>query len=213
MVVNTARSILRARSMPGFFWGEAVHTAVYLLNRSPTAALDGLTPYQAWYGKKPPVHYLRVFGCVAYIKRLQPHPTKLEDHGQKVVFVGYEEGAKAYRFYDPATERVRVARDVVFDENAHWDWGSAAPDDSGPFTIEEEYELRRQPPASLTSPASGPFSHAATSSQPVPSTPPRTGSQTPPAFGAGASAAASTSREASSPATGAPIKQVESRRH
>jgi hypothetical protein len=45
MVVNTARSILRARSMPGFFWVEALHTAVYLLNRSPTAALDGFTPF------------------------------------------------------------------------------------------------------------------------------------------------------------------------
>ena len=121
MVVNTARSILRARSMPGFFWGEAVHTAVYLLNRSPTAALDGLTPFQAWYGKKPPVHFLRVFGCVAFIKHLRPHPTKLEDRGRKVVFIGYEAGAKAYRFYDPGTERVRVTRDVVFDENARWD--------------------------------------------------------------------------------------------
>jgi len=44
MVVNTARSILRARGMPGYFWGEAVHTAVFLLNRSPTSALDGMTP-------------------------------------------------------------------------------------------------------------------------------------------------------------------------
>ena len=109
MVVNTARSILRARSMPDFFWGEAVHTAVYLLNRSPTAALDGLTPFQAWYGKKPPVHFLRVFGCVAFIKHLRPHPTKLEDRGRKVVFIGYEAGAKAYRFYDPITERVHVS--------------------------------------------------------------------------------------------------------
>jgi transposase InsO family protein len=32
MVVNTARSILHARGMPGHFWGEAVHTAVFLLN-------------------------------------------------------------------------------------------------------------------------------------------------------------------------------------
>jgi hypothetical protein len=51
--------------MPSFFRGEAVHTAMYLLNQSPMAALDGLTPYQAWYGKKPSVHFLRVFGCVA----------------------------------------------------------------------------------------------------------------------------------------------------
>jgi hypothetical protein len=121
MVVNTAQSILCAQSMPGIFWGEAVHTAVYLLNWSPAAALDGLTPYQAWYGKKPPVHFLRVFGCVVYVNRLRRHLSKLEDHGQKVVLIGYKEGVKAYHFYVPATERVRVARDVMFDENAGWD--------------------------------------------------------------------------------------------
>jgi hypothetical protein len=36
--------------MPDFFRGEAVHTTVYLLNRLPTAALNGLTLFQAWYG-------------------------------------------------------------------------------------------------------------------------------------------------------------------
>lgn len=60
-----------------------MHTAVYLLNRSPMTTLDGMTLYQAWYGKKLPVHFLRVFGCIAFIKRLHPHPSKLEDHGRR----------------------------------------------------------------------------------------------------------------------------------
>jgi transposase InsO family protein len=47
MVVGTARSILRARNMPGHFWGEAVHIAVFLLKRAPTGALDGITPFEA----------------------------------------------------------------------------------------------------------------------------------------------------------------------
>jgi len=54
--------------MPGRFWGEAVMTAVYLLNRSPTRSLDGKTPYEAWYNKKPTVYHFCVFGYVAYIK-------------------------------------------------------------------------------------------------------------------------------------------------
>jgi hypothetical protein len=32
------------------------------------------------------------------------------------VFIGYAEGAKAYRIYDLVSQRVRVIRDVVFDE-------------------------------------------------------------------------------------------------
>jgi hypothetical protein len=102
MIVNTTRSILRVWSMPGYFWGEAVHTAVFLLNRAPTSALDGLTPYQAWYKKKPHVHFLKVFGCVAYIKNLRPHLSKLDDRRQKVVFIGYQDGSKAYHFYNPS---------------------------------------------------------------------------------------------------------------
>ena len=120
-VVAMARSILRARGVPGHLWGEAVHTAVFLLNRAPTSALDGKTPYQAWYGKKPSVHFLRVFGCVAYIKNVRPHLGKLDDRGCKVVFIGYQDGAKAYHFYDPVAERVHVSRDVVFNEGACWD--------------------------------------------------------------------------------------------
>ena len=43
-------------------------TAVYIINRSPTKALDGMTPYEAWHGRKPAVSHLRVFGCLAFAK-------------------------------------------------------------------------------------------------------------------------------------------------
>ena len=83
--------------------------------------LDEKTSYQAWDRKKPPMHFLKVFRCVAYIKRLHLHLTKLDDHGQKVVFIGYEGRSKAYHFYDPTMEHVHISRDVVFDESARWD--------------------------------------------------------------------------------------------
>lgn len=35
-----------------------------------------------------------------------------------MIFVGYESGSKAWRFFDPSTGRVTVSRDVVFDEAA-----------------------------------------------------------------------------------------------
>ena len=101
--------------MPTIYWGEAVMTAVHLLNRSPTRALDGKTPYGAGHGRKPAVSYLRVFGCLAFIKELN-HIGKLGDRSSPGVFIGYAEGAKAYHVLDPATRRVHVARDVVFDE-------------------------------------------------------------------------------------------------
>jgi hypothetical protein len=145
------------------------------------------------------MHFLRVFGCVAYIKHLRPHPTKLEDHGRKVVFIGYEEGAKAYRFYDPTTEHVRVTRDVVFNENACWDWGSTTPSDSLVlFTVEEEYELCRQAP---TSSVLGSPLHAMGPSPPLSGTPSRTGGAMPAASRAGSPVLGSTLRQDSTRVT------------
>jgi hypothetical protein len=43
------------------------------------------------------------------------------------VFIGYAEGEKAYRILDPATQHVKVARDVVFDEGYGWDWSKLDP--------------------------------------------------------------------------------------
>ena len=117
-IVGMARSMMKAKAMPAEFWGEAVSTAVFILNRSPTKALKGMTPYQAWYGRKPNVSYLRTFGCIGHVKTVKPGLGKLEDRSTKMVFLGYEDGTKAYRLYDPARGKVVVSRDVVFDEAA-----------------------------------------------------------------------------------------------
>ena len=49
------------------FWAEAVDTARYLINRSPSSALEDKTPQEVWTGKKPSLSHLRVFGCDAYV--------------------------------------------------------------------------------------------------------------------------------------------------
>ena len=67
-VVGMARSMLKAKGMPGWLWGEAVAMVVFILNRSPTRSVEGKTPYEVWYGAKPSVHFFRVFGCVAHVK-------------------------------------------------------------------------------------------------------------------------------------------------
>jgi hypothetical protein len=47
-----------------------VVTTVYILNRSPTKALNEMTPYEAWHGCKRRVSHLRVFGCLTFTKEL-----------------------------------------------------------------------------------------------------------------------------------------------
>jgi transposase InsO family protein len=114
-VVGMTRALLKQREMAAMFWGEAVVMAVYILNCSPTKALNGRTPYEAWHGRKPAVSHLRVFSCLAFGKELG-HIGKLDDRSTPGVFIGYTEGSKTYHILDPRTQRVRTTRDVVFDE-------------------------------------------------------------------------------------------------
>jgi hypothetical protein len=75
-----------------------------------------MTPFEAWYGKKPVAHQLRTFGCVAYVRNSSSNLKKLDDRSQPMVFIGYERGTKGYHVYDPISQQVRVTRDIVFDE-------------------------------------------------------------------------------------------------
>jgi hypothetical protein len=110
---------------------QAVVTAVYILNHSPTKALDGRTPYEAWHWRKPTVSHLQVFVCLTFAKELG-HIGKLNDRSTPGVFISYMEGSMAYRILDPKTQRVRTARDVVFNEWRGWEWDKAVDDGSTP---------------------------------------------------------------------------------
>jgi hypothetical protein len=138
-VVGMARALLKQRGMSAVFWREAVVTVVYILNRSPTKALNDRTSYETWHGCKPAVSQLRVFGCLTFGKELG-HIDKLDDRNILGVFIGYAESSKAYRILDPGTQRVHTTHDVVFDEGRGWAWDKAIDDGSTPtydnFTVE-----------------------------------------------------------------------------
>ena len=87
-LVEAARSMMYHANMPQKFWAEAVNTAVYLRNRSPTISLKGVTPYESLYGEKPDVSNLKVFGCAAYIHVAKQKRKKFDPKSQKAVFVG-----------------------------------------------------------------------------------------------------------------------------
>jgi transposase InsO family protein len=101
-VVGMARALLKQRGMPAVFWGEVVVTTVYILNRSPTKALNGRMPNEAWHGRKSAVSHLRFFGCLAFGKVLG-HIGKLDNRSTPGVFIGYTKGTKAYCILDPGT--------------------------------------------------------------------------------------------------------------
>ncbi|GKA20555.1 ribonuclease H-like domain, reverse transcriptase, RNA-dependent DNA polymerase [Tanacetum coccineum] len=121
-IMSTTRCMMKATNMPQNFWAEAVRHAIYILNSVPTKALEDITPYEAIKQRKPNLENLRVFGCIAYAKVPSQHLTKLDDRSTKMVYLGNEQGSKAYRLFDPTTQRICVSRDVKFKENETWDW-------------------------------------------------------------------------------------------
>ncbi|KAG8492723.1 hypothetical protein CXB51_010438 [Gossypium anomalum] len=122
IVLDMAGCLLFEAKMPNNFWAEAVNTSVYLLNRLSTNAVKGKTPFEAWFGQKPTVSHLRVFGCLCYALVPAEKRTKLEKRSMPGVFVGYSRVKKGYRIFDPLTKKIIVSRDVKFNEEGYWKW-------------------------------------------------------------------------------------------
>lgn len=70
-------------------WAYVIRITVYILNRSLTSTLDGITPYEEWYEKKPNVNNFRVFGCLAYAHVLDKNRRKLDPKTKACIFVGW----------------------------------------------------------------------------------------------------------------------------
>ena len=70
-----------------------------------------------WYGIKPDLRHLRVFGCAAYAMVPKSQRRKLDPKAKKLLMVGYSPQHKdGYRLYDPETRQIVIRRDVVFNE-------------------------------------------------------------------------------------------------
>ena len=115
-LVETTRAMLLDAKLPHKFWAEAISTAAYFRNRSPTSAVEGTTPRQAWYGQKPRVEHLRIFGCAAYVHVPKDERGKLDSKTKKCVLLGYGSVQKGYQVYDHLTQKVFYSRNVKFDE-------------------------------------------------------------------------------------------------
>ena len=115
-LIESVRSMLIGTNLPQSFWAEALSTAVYLKNRSPTKIIKHKTPHEALFSSKPKVNHLRVFGCVCYAHIAKEERSKLDSKATKCVLLGYGSVIKGYRVYDIEDKRVFYSRDVVFNE-------------------------------------------------------------------------------------------------
>src|SRR5664279_2220395 len=105
------RSMMSQKYPPLSFWGYCLETAAFTLNKVPSKVVDK-TPHDMWTGKKPSMSFLKIWGCEAFVKRLQSD--KLTHKSDKCIFVGYPRETLGYYFYNREEGKVFIARNVVF---------------------------------------------------------------------------------------------------
>ena len=112
-IMNKVRCMLSESGMPKIFWAEAAATACYVINRSPSVALDFKVPNQIWSDTSPSYDHLKPFGCLAYVHVTQG---KLEPRAKKGYFLSYPLGVKGYKVWLMDDKKAIISRDVVFNE-------------------------------------------------------------------------------------------------
>lgn len=113
-------AMLNESGLSPTWWKECLGVLVHVLNRCPTSAVPIGTPYELWHQKKPNVDHLQVWGCVAYVHVQKDKWAKLGSHMEKCIFVGYPEGYKGGKFYNPVTKKVVICERADFDNCYNW---------------------------------------------------------------------------------------------
>ena len=57
--LDMVRSMISLTDLPLLFWGYALETAAFMLNRVPSKSVE-MTPYELWFDKKPKLSFLKV---------------------------------------------------------------------------------------------------------------------------------------------------------
>jgi len=58
-IVECVRALLHASRLPKLLWAHAVSHVVWLMNQTSSKAIEGTTPFELVYGKKPDFRVLR----------------------------------------------------------------------------------------------------------------------------------------------------------
>jgi transposase InsO family protein len=110
-LVGRAKAMMLDNSLDEKLWGEAIRTAVYLKNRTPTSAnAQGKTPIELWTRNPvPTLSHLIPFGTRAFRHVPKERRTKWDSHGEECVVIGYE-GTNQYRVLSGG--KIHSSRDV-----------------------------------------------------------------------------------------------------
>jgi len=111
-------AFLQSSNLGDEYWGYAWLHATYIRNRTPHSGnIDFRTPFESFYGYRPDLSHIRIFGCIAYAhidstKRKKLHPKSVE-----CVFLGFDDRRRSSKLMPVQGRRTIIYRkDVIFHE-------------------------------------------------------------------------------------------------
>src|SRR4051812_39934983 len=78
-LLDMVRWMMSQSDLPLSFWGHALETAAFTLNRVPTKSVDKI-PYEIWTGKRHSLSFLKIWGCEGLssdFSRTSSHPNRI----------------------------------------------------------------------------------------------------------------------------------------
>ena len=110
-LLDIVQSMMFLTDLPISFWDHALETAAFTLKKGAPSKSIEMTQSELWFGKKPKLSFLKVWGCDAYVKKFQPD--KLEPKSEKCVFIEYPKVTIGYTFYHRSEGKLFVLRWIL----------------------------------------------------------------------------------------------------
>ena len=114
-LATTVKTLLYGAGLPAQFWSAALLHAVYLHNRRVNKSTM-MTPFEAWYGVKPDLRNLKVFGSRVCVRRTGKRRMKLNRHDFTGIFIGFTATDENIRYIDVYSRIVKSSHHAIFDE-------------------------------------------------------------------------------------------------
>lgn len=107
------RTMLHAAGFEEDMWAYAHTAAAHLHNRIPNQVTGIKTPFEALFGKKPHLDYLRTFCEPAVVHVPCEIRRKLEPRIKLLLMVGYPTGKKGWSFWDPQGKKLVTVESLL----------------------------------------------------------------------------------------------------
>jgi hypothetical protein len=119
-LMGKVRCALIGSGMAAKWWPEALLYTTIVNNRIPTARLQGKSPYEALFGRKPSEIPLQIWGstCYAHVPKTKRANQKFSERAIECKLLGFSDSYKGYRLLDQISNRYLIARDVKFGLNS-----------------------------------------------------------------------------------------------